>query len=370
MAPSGGDERGSRTIVLGLMADPGLPELVTTRLGDVLPGKLSENIDAAVRWEVSVIRETLPLDADGDMQLERYSEDLKQRHHWDLLVYVTDLPRYVGNEPLVSDVNVALGVCLISLPALGWPRVRRRTLQAVLHAVAHMTEASSAEEPADDESADRLAPVHGVFSSARDDGKYSYLSGLRGRLRLMLGMIRSNQPGRLLPSLSSATAAAIGTGAFGIFYASIWNMADSSSPLRLAGISVLAVVSMTAWLIGYNGLWDRHRLHGLAGRAGMDNVATAITVVLSVAAMYLILFAVLFLGSLAVISGDYLQSQLKHPVSPIDYARLAWLASSLGTFAGALGSSFDSDESIREATYSRRQQERRKLADETSGGRE
>lgn len=181
MAAAGGDERESRTIVLGLMADPGLPERVATRLGDTLPDKLSENIDGAVRWEVSVVQETLPLDSDGDIQLERYAEDLKQRHHWDFLVYVTDLPRYVGNEPLVSDVNVAQEVCLISLPALGWPRVRHR---------------------------------------------------------------------------------------------------------------------------------------------------------------------------------------------PIDYARLAWLASSLGTFAGALGSSFDSDESIREATYSRRQQERRKLADRTTGGRE
>jgi hypothetical protein len=91
----------------------------------------------------------------------------------------------------------------------------------------------------------------------------------------------------------------------------------------------------------------------------MDNVATAITVVLSVAAMCLVLLGVLFMGSLAVIPREYLQSQLQHPVSP-STTRLAWLASSLGTFAGALGSSFDSDESIREATYSRRQHQRRK----------
>jgi hypothetical protein len=64
-----------------------------------------------------------------------------------------------------------------------------------------------------------------------------------------------------------------------------------------------------------------------------------------------------------VISAEYLQSQLGHPVNFFDYTKLSWLAASLGTVAGALGSNFDSDEAIREATYSRRQNERRKLTD-------
>ena len=66
---------------------------------------------------------------------------------------------------------------------------------------------------------------------------------------------------------------------------------------------------------------------------------------------------------LTVIEGGYLGSQLGHPVTLLDYGHLSWLAASLGTLAGALGSSFDSDEAVREATYSRRVHQRRKLAD-------
>ena len=54
---------------------------------------------------------------------------------------------------------------------------------------------------------------------------------------------------------------------------------------------------------------------------------------------------------------------LERPVGLVHCAKLSWLAASLGTIAGALRSNFDSDEAIREATYSRRQHERRKLAD-------
>ena len=87
---------------------------------------------------------------------------------------------------------------------------------------------------------------------------------------------------------------------------------------------------------------------------------------LSVALMYAILFAGLFLVGLTVIEAGYLQSQLGHPVNLTDYLHLSWLAASLGTLAGALGSNFDSDEAIREATYSRREHQRRQRADSYS----
>ena len=60
---------------------------------------------------------------------------------------------------------------------------------------------------------------------------------------------------------------------------------------------------------------------------------------------------------------DYLQDQLGRPVTILDYVHLAWLSSCLGAFAGALGSNFDNEESVREATYSLRWHERRMMFD-------
>lgn len=176
-------------------------------------------------------------------------------------------------------------------------------------------------------------------------------------------MVHSNRPERLLSALSTSIAAAAATGAFGIFYPSIWNMADALHPLRLTMISVLAVTALSAWLIMRNGLWNKVRHPSEHREALRDNTATILTVTLSVALMYVVLYIVILCGALAVISRDYLQSQLGHPVSVLDYAQLSWLATSFGTIAGALGSNFDSNTLIREATYSKREHERRKLAD-------
>jgi hypothetical protein len=88
-------------------------------------------------------------------------------------------------------------------------------------------------------------------------------------------------------------------------------------PARLVLISVLAIAAMVMWFICYNRLWD-----------------------------------------MPVIDGGYLQSQLGRAASLVDYARIVWLACSMGIVAGALGSSFDSEEAVRRAAFSRRERQR------------
>ncbi|WP_157358994.1 hypothetical protein [Arthrobacter sp. Soil782] len=157
--------------------------------------------------------------------------------------------------------------------------------------------------------------------------------------------------------------AAVASGAFGIFYASMWSMADALSILRLSVMSFAVISALSAWLIIHNGLWTKSDGRPDTSQVILDNAATIITVELSVAMMYvvLVLSGLLFCLALTVIAATYLQEQLGHPVGLFDYVHLAWLASSLGTLAGALGSSFDSDRAIYEATYSRREHERREL---------
>ncbi len=93
----------------------------------------------------------------------------------------------------------------------------------------------------------------------------------------------------------------------------------------------------------------------------MYNAATAATVLLAVATMYVALFAVILVGGLVVIDVGYLDSILGKEAGFADYVNLAWLSASLGTIAGAVGSSFTHADVVRRATFSNREYERRQM---------
>lgn len=91
------------------------------------------------------------------------------------------------------------------------------------------------------------------------------------------------------------------------------------------------------------------------------NLATATTLVAAVASMYLGLFLVILAGSLMIINRGFMAEQLGHEVGFGDYVNLSWLSASLGTMAGALGSSLENKETVRRATFSNREYERRQI---------
>ena len=66
----------------------------------------------------------------------------------------------------------------------------------------------------------------------------------------------------------------------------------------------------------------------------------------------------LFLAMLVVAAGlidpGYLAQTLNRPAAPGLYLKLVWLGSSIGIVAGALGSSLESEEAVRNATYGAR----------------
>lgn len=351
----------AHTVVL--IVDPGLPERVAD-VSRLLCRALSRHLSSRIPWRVRVRAETLPLDRAGEIRLMNRSDSLRAEENPGHVIYLTDLPRRMNDEPVVYHVDVARTTALVSLPALGALRTRSRVVKALTEAMIDM---AGGEYGVDRRSARRrgarYVPLTRYESGTSEEGPYMLLVGMRGRLRLLLGMVRCNRPARLLRALSSSIAAAVATGAFGVFYASVWNLADASSLWRLAVICVMAVFVLTTWLIVRNGLWNSRGANAMdpPGRSMMDNASTTVTVMLSVALLYGILFAILSIAAAVAIPPTYLRSQLGHAVDVRDYVQLSWLASSLGAFAGALGSNFDSDEAIRAATYGRRENERRKL---------
>ncbi|MGP5218071.1 hypothetical protein [Arthrobacter rhombi] len=351
------------TVTVGLMADPGLPLVQAEKLAKILPDLLSAQIDEPHEWVVVVEESSLPLDTDGTVALVATSPMLRQERHWDYLVYVTDLPKYQLNEPLMSTLNTAHGSAMIVLPTLGLAGFRRLRSIVVQAIIVLYNEAGGG-----DVLPQPLSPLRDIATV--DDGTegpesldtVETVKGPLGRLAMLTGMVRSNRPLRLVPKLSSSMAAAIATGAFGIFYTNIWSMADYLSPWRLTGISCLSVTIMSLWLIGSHRLWERPRGARSRERHVVYNAATTGTVFIAVAAMYLGLFVVIYIGGLVVINIDYLGAQLGHQAMATDYLNLAWLSASMGTIAGAVGSSLTDPEIVRQATFSNREYERRQIS--------
>jgi len=256
-------QTGSRTVVVGLVADPGLPGDLAQGLSNSLPRELRRLIDADVAWEVRVVREALPLSEEGEIRLAASASRLCAQDGWDYMVCLTELPRRVETRPLLYDVHMSAAAGVISLPALGPALLRRRVLSTTVQVVRRLhtgrpgaVDAGTHAKELRGTAPTKRAPV--TPETVTDgDGAESYvaLSGVLGRLRLLSGMVRTNRPWRLVPSLSRALVAAAATAAFGIFYSSIWSMAAALSPLRLATVSVVAISAMVVWIVVQNGLW-------------------------------------------------------------------------------------------------------------------
>lgn len=355
-------EMDSKAPTIGLMADPGTPELLAARIADDLADRVSHEVGQ--RWHVEVSGEELPLSPQGTIDLAKHAPGLRDRRSWEYVIYLSDLPQYVDDEPMISEVTAEARAALISVPALGDIRLAARTRDLVV-ALVHAARSGTDERPDVSTIATALGrnAVRAQHASESGDLIRLLLTGRSRHLRVLGGMVRSNRPGKLLPALTGCMAAAVAAGTFGVFYGTIAPVSDALSVWRLAVISVLAIAALSGWLIVRNKLWNSRPGRDVTWRRGLDNASTVITVGLSVILLYSALVIILLIMTFAVLDTAYLRDELLHPVGVLDYVKLGWLCASMGTMAGALGANFDSEESVREATFSRRYHQRRKLFD-------
>lgn len=375
MAIQGGAAADAPTVTLGLLSDPGLPAELSADLGEQLPDLLEHETDGRARWRVETASQQLSLDEHGTLPSVEIGQRALAEHRWDLVILVTELPRRAGTQPIVSDYGLVAGVGLVSLPGLGAMGLRRHARQVIVHLVAeHLIDKPLGDSGTDGRSgtdeqgrggprAHRAlslgAPVRHIDSSDEGIDAHLALIGIRGRLRLLAGMVRANRPWRLVPSLSPAIVGAAAGAAFGVFYSNIWQLADAFSGWRLTLVNALAVLAMIAWLIIDHSLWERPSDRHLREEAALYNAATTLTISIGVLCMYTLLFVVTLISALVVIPPDYLATTLNHPSGFGEFAIVAWLAASMGTIAGALGSGLASEDAVRQAAYSKREQERR-----------
>ena len=323
-----------KPIQVGLVADPASPTEIARRMSDLDPPG-GEDRDA---WDIEVVSEPFTMGSeDVDTAVARLRDQARQ-HEWDLVIGLTELPlRDDDGRYLLVETDPQRRTAVLSLPALGGLRVHARTRHAVRALVSGMADPTSQDE-------------HRVP-----------LPRLSGRWRLLLGMVLANRPWLLVPGLKSALVAALATGAVATINSTVWLLAGSLSWWRLMVATIASIALVVAWLVIDGELWDRPDDNSAQARerSRLYNTSTLLTLTTGVLICYLALYVVNLVWALFVLDpavmGGYLHASLGYG----DLFVLAWFVASAATVGGALGTGLESDEAIRAAAYSKREEERR-----------
>lgn len=331
-----------------LVVEPGLPASAADQAEDTIEKVLTDRT-LDYRGVTLAPETTLQMPPRDDLATGAVTDAVEDT---DAVIFVTESPRVLGKRVVAVEIDHERSAAVISSPALGlFPG---RAMPRIVTAIVDRMMGGQA---------DRLRRAHTWERSGDGATEFLFDRGILSHLRVVAGMVRGNRPWRLIPTLTGLTAAAAAAASFGVFFSTIWSMANALSPWRLGLIAVLSVVLTSTWLIVNNRLWE-HGNDKSAWRIHMYNTVTACTVVSSAVVLYAGLFVATLVAAIAVIDSEYMAGTLGHPVGITNYMALAWLATSMGMFAGGIGSSADSFDDVLRATYGYRERMRRRTADE------
>jgi uncharacterized membrane protein len=352
---------GPRVLTVGVLASPETLRGLAEDLAAELPTELAARFPGS-EWEAVAVEAARHDPGASSRELVEAVRRRMLDEGWDLALALTDLPLRVGRRPVSAHASATHGVGLISIPALGALGRGRRLRAVALRLVEGLLGESVGRRGAgggrDARMARRLRELGARRTHEDDDGSLWIVGALlRGNLRLLVGMVRANEPTRVILRLSRALFGAAGTGALAMVFTDIWRLADALPWLRLLALGLASIVVTTLVLVAVHGLWERSRDRAVRERVLLFNLATTITVTLAVVTLYVGLFVAALACAAALIPTDLLAAAVDHAVGVADYVRLACFTATLATIGGALGALVESDEAVRDAAY-------RSLADE------
>jgi hypothetical protein len=318
---------------VGLVADPAAPTEIARTMTDLRPPDGSDDA-----WDVTVVSEPFTTGSeDVDTAVGRL-QDRAREQDWDFVIGLTELPLHDHEgRHLLVETDPEKRTAVLSLPALGGLRMHTRARRAV------------------------RSLVSGMADPSPDDARHVALPRLRGRWRLLLGMVLANRPWLLVPGLKSALVAALATGAVATVNSTVWLLAGSMSWWRLFVAMIASIALVVGWLVIDSELWDRpdDGSPQARERSRLYNASTVVTLMLGVLICYAALYVVNLAWAFFVLDPDVMGGYLQADRDNSDLFVLAWFVASAATLGGGLGSGLESDEAVRAAAYSKREQDRR-----------
>ncbi|PRO66536.1 hypothetical protein [Alkalicoccus urumqiensis] len=398
METSSEEQSDKPKLTLGIIPAPEAASDISNQLASALTKLLPEYVDNEYSWEVDIVVDSyIGVEQDAGKTLEQ-AETIADEKGWDFTIAITDMPLFKEGEFLVAEVDDTRPIAQISFPALGIYPLYRRVCEASLQLVSEMHHGVS-EEDRDEEQRridgirdshnekltragsrelisrgpqKHLTPITRKTGKEETDenkekesrGSVRFIASpiWNGYFRVATGMVRANDPWKVVLTFKSIVAIAFATGAYALIFPTVWTLADHYDFWRAVLLMVISTSAMTFWIIATHQLWERtadapDKPHLI----WLHNISTMFTIVLGVFVYYWVLFAAFLATVFLFIPVDMLESSegLGRPVEFQYYFYLAWLMTSLATVIGAIGAGLEDEETVLKGTYGYRQRKRK-----------
>jgi hypothetical protein len=357
----------SRTLVVGLLADPDTPAEIAAKLVDELPTLLGERVEADIVWDIRTMTDPVSASVRNPEEVLEAVARQAADAGWDIGVYLTDLPIQHDDHPILADLDHDRRVAGLSLPGFGPFLQHQKVRNAVVRLVVDLAGGADAGLDREQHHPSRLGralarylqPVRVLRPHGGRPTRRYVTTPRRGRARLLAGMVRTNEPWRLVLGMRTALAAVLGTSAYLTINSTIWLLATRLGTGKLILTTLASVALMVVWIISAHHLWERAEDEDEREETFLFNASTVLTLSIGVLVMFAAVYVATLLGSLFFLDASVFASGLGRVPGLGDHLALAWLATGLATVAGALGSGLDSEEAVRRAAYGYRERQRR-----------
>lgn len=340
-------------LLIGLLVSPSLSEVLGPDFATSMREALMQR-HPGVRWAVTWAEDRLGDPPVQSLDLMEAARERVLTEGWDLTVVLTDIPLKDRRRPVLTQLSPLHGVGLVGVPALGARHPRRKAQEISVQIVGQLLGYDAEDANAQRTLAQRARQLSTDVEERPDDNSAQFTARvISGNIRLLLGMIRANQPWAFIVRLSRALVVAAATGVLTLVASDLWLLATAYGPARLALLAVMAVITVSATVIIGGGLWEQPRSHAEREQVTLFNLATSGTVVVGVLVFYLALFLLSLVGAFLLIDQGVLAAVVGHPVNAFDYGKISWLTASLATIGGALGAGLEDDDVVRAAAYTR-----------------